>query len=87
MKGSNYMGREEVLTSLNQVFKEVFNDEELYVDDSTTAKDVSGWDSLVHLTLIASVEEKFNIEFRLGEINKFQNVGEMIDSIIKHLGN
>lgn len=81
------MGREEVLTSLNQVFKEVFNDEELYVDDSTTAKDVSGWDSLVHLTLIASVEEKFNIEFRLGEINKFQNVGEMIDSIIKHLGN
>ena len=52
------MTREEVYERLNAVFADVFDDPELTVNDETTAADVDGWDSLVHITLIDAVEEE-----------------------------
>lgn len=56
------------------------------VADATTAADIEDWDSLAHMSLVSSVEEAFGIEFSLGEINGFKNVGEMMDAIEKRLG-
>lgn len=80
------MTRQEINEKLNAVFGEVFDDDSIKVTDATTANDIEDWDSLAHLTLVSSVEEAFGIEFSLGEINGFKNVGEMIDAIEKHLG-
>ena len=55
------MTREEVYERLNAVFRDVFDDKELTVNDETTAADVDGWDSLIHITLIDAVEEEFDI--------------------------
>ena len=41
------MNREEVISKLTEVFRDVFDDEELTVTDATTAADVDGWDSLI----------------------------------------
>ena len=79
------MTRQEIIEKLNCVFEEVFDDDSITVTDATTANDIDGWDSLAHLTLISYVEEAFEIEFSLGEINGFNNVGEMLDSIARHL--
>ncbi len=79
------MTRQEINEKLNEVFAEVFDDDTLTVNDSTTAKDVEDWDSLAHLTLISSIEEAFSIEFNLGEINGFKNVGDLMTAIEKHL--
>ena len=57
------MTREEVYERLNAVFADVFDDEDLTVNDETTAADVDGWDSLMHITLIDAVEEEFDISF------------------------
>ena len=80
------MTRQEINQKLNSVFGEVFDDDSIKVSDATTANDIEDWDSLAHLTLVSSVEEAFGIEFSLGEINGFNNVGEMMDAIEKHLG-
>jgi acyl carrier protein len=77
------MTREEVYKRLNAVFADVFDDEELTVSDETTAADVEGWDSLVHITLIDAVEEEFDISFDMKTIVKLKNVGEMVDVIIE----
>ena len=77
------MTREEVYKRLNTVFADVFDDEELTVSDETTAADVEGWDSLVHITLIDAVEEEFDISFDMKTIVKLKNVGEMVDVIIE----
>lgn len=77
------MTREEVYERLNAVFADVFDDEELTVNDETTAADVDGWDSLVHITLIDAVEEEFDISFDMKTIVKLKNVGEMVDVIIE----
>ena len=79
------MTREEVYERLNAVFADVFDDEELTVNDETTAADVDGWDSLVHITLIDAVEEEFDISFDMKTIVKLKNVGEMVDVICHEL--
>ena len=79
------MTREEVYERLNAVFRDVFDDEELTMNDATTAADVDGWDSLVHITLIDSVEEEFDISFDMKTIVKLKNVGEMVDVILEEV--
>jgi acyl carrier protein len=68
-----------VLTSLNEVFQSVFDDDELVVTRATTAKDIEGWDSLMHVTLVVNVEKAFGIRFRSSEIAGLKSVGELVD--------
>lgn len=75
------MNREEIFLRLNSVFRDVFDDEALTVTDETTAADVKGWDSLIHITLMNAVEEEFDIKFDMKTIIKLKNVGEMVDVI------
>lgn len=75
------MSREEIYEQLNEVFQDVFDDEDIIVNDETTAEDIEDWDSLEHINLIVAVEKKFGIKFNMGEVNKFNNVGEMVTSI------
>lgn len=77
------MSREEVFERLNKVFRDVFDDEEITVTDTTTAKDVEGWDSLIHITLVSEVEDEFDIHFEMRDVTKMQNVGEMADKIME----
>lgn len=75
------MSREEIYKRLNEVFQDVFGDDNLTVNDNTTAEDVPGWDSLRHITLLAAIEDEFDIEFSMGQTVKMKNVGEMVDYI------
>ena len=75
------MSRDEIFTRLNEVFQDVFGDDDITVTDETTAADVEGWDSLRHITLLAAVEDEFDIEFSMGQTVKMKNVGEMVDYI------
>ena len=79
------MTREEVYERINAVFADVFDDDELTVNDETTAADVDGWDSLMHITLIDAVEEEFDISFDMKTIVKLKNVGEMVDKILEEV--
>ena len=76
------MTREDVYGRLNDVFRDVFDDEDITVDDSTTADDIEDWDSLEHINLIVAVENAFGIKFNMGEVNAMKNVGEMVDIIL-----
>ncbi len=75
------MSREEIFERLNEVFRDVFGDDEIVVNDDTTAADVDGWDSLRHITLLAAIEDEFDVEFSMGQTVKMKNVGEMVDYI------
>ncbi len=66
-----------VYEQLNEVFREVFDDDAIQLTPEMTADDVEGWDSLSHVNLIIAVELKFGIEFTQKEIRSFSNVGEM----------
>jgi acyl carrier protein len=79
------MTREEVFEKLNEVFRDVFEDEDITVTDATTADDIEDWDSLEHINLINAIEQEFGIKFNMGQIVSMKNVGEMVDIIISKL--
>ena len=74
------MTREEILNKLNNIFNQVF-DREITLLESTSAKDINGWDSLTHITIISMVEEEFEISFTMKQVLEMQNIGDMISSI------
>lgn len=76
------MTRAEILNGLNEVFRDVFDDESIVVNDSTTADDIDGWDSLEHINLVLAIEQHFRIKFSMKEVTTFKNVGEMIDAML-----
>ena len=79
------MTREEVMAAVTEIFRDVFDDEELVITDSTNSDDIEDWDSLEHITLIVSMEKQFNMKFDIKEVNKLENVGQMVDMIVSKL--
>ena len=80
------MTREEVFKTLNEVFRDVFDDESICVNDHTTSEDIEDWDSLEHINLIAAVEQEFGMKFNMGQVVSMKNVGEMADIILSQVG-
>lgn len=72
------MNNNEILPRLNEVFRDVFGDSSLNVNESTTSADIEDWDSLEHINLIAAVENEFGLRFKMREVSGMKNVGEMI---------
>ena len=72
------MTREEIISKLTEIFHEVFNDDSIVLRDDMTASDVDSWDSLTHMLMITKVEETLNITFKLRELNKLKQVGDLI---------
>ena len=68
----------EIETKLQEVFRDVFQDETLVILPEMTAGNVDKWDSITHLIMISKVEEVFNVSFRLKELIKLKNVGDLI---------
>ena len=75
--------RDQVRTDVEIVFREVFDRSDLVVMDEMVANDVESWDSLVHITLVIALEERFDIRFSTREVMGWKNVGEMIDTLIE----
>lgn len=76
----------DVMMRLQDVFRDVFDDEEITITEATTAKDVDGWDSLNHVNLVVAVEKKFGIKFTTKEVTSLPNVGEFVKLIERKLG-
>jgi acyl carrier protein len=72
-----------ILDELLPIFRRVFEDDRLVIAQETTANDVDGWNSLTHMSLISSVEDHFGVKFKLAEIVKFRNVGDMCRAILR----
>ena len=79
------MNIERIKSDLNDVFREVFENDSILIFDEMTANDVSEWDSLNHINLIVAVEKRFKVSFTTRELSSLRNVGEFIKLIRKYL--
>jgi len=71
------------LDEVQEVFRKVFQRPGLVVERRSTADSIDGWDSLTHMRLISALENRFDIVFTFAEVSSFDNVGDMIEVIIK----
>ncbi len=72
------------LERLTGVFREVFQNPQIVVEPTTTAADVAGWDSLMHVTLLLHVEREFGIRFNTTQVATLKNVGQLVELIEVH---
>ncbi|TXN75922.1 acyl carrier protein [Methylobacterium sp. WL18] len=62
---------------LEQVFRDVFDDQTLELKSSMTADDIAEWDSLSHVRLMLEVAKIFGVRFSASEVSSLSNVGEL----------
>ena len=72
---------ERVLNEVENIFRDILDEELLNLTRDTTANDVDGWDSLTHIQLIVAIEKHFKVKFSSKEILSWRNVGELLDSL------
>lgn len=77
------MDRDEILKQLALIFEEVLKQPGLKIDYNMSADDIDGWDSLSNMTIISEIEKKWNVHFKLRDIVRMKNIGDMIDVIIR----
>lgn len=75
------MERNEILSRIQDIFRDVLDNEEIELTDATVADDVEEWDSLSHIQLIVAIEKDFQIKFTSKEILSWKNIGELVDCI------
>jgi acyl carrier protein len=73
-------GADEIMTRLEGVFEEVLG-RPVELRPETTAADVEGWDSVVHVMLILASEREFGVRFESAEIANASNVGEFVELV------
>lgn len=75
--------QDDIMARLTEVFRDVFDDDELTVFPAMTAKDVDEWDSLMHITLVLAVEKEFAVKLNAAEVGKLENVGQMVELLAR----
>jgi len=76
------MDRQEIITSVQNIFIDILDNEDIVLTDETTLDDIEEWDSLTHIQLIVAIEKGLKVRFTSQEIISWKNVGEMIDCIL-----
>jgi acyl carrier protein len=79
------LSRQEILNQLQDVFRSIFNDDGIVLTETTTAADISGWDSLQQIKIILACEKKLSVRLRARDINALENVGEMVTHLLTAL--
>lgn len=79
------MERKDIFEKLNEIFIDILDLDECELTEKTSANDIEEWDSLSHIQLIVAIEKEFKIKFTSLEIMKWNNVGEMVNSMEEKL--
>jgi acyl carrier protein len=70
---------------LQDVFCDVFGDDQLVIRPEMTAADIEGWDSMMHINLVIAIERHFGVKFATAEIagtkSEDGNVGTLLSLI------
>ena len=74
-----------ILSELQEIFRDCFDDNELILETNTSALDIEDWDSLMQITLLITIEKHFKLRFNPEEIQKLNNIGEMVSLIDRYL--
>lgn len=70
-----------IMQRITEVFRVVFEDENLVISEETNAGDIKEWDSFKHLSLLAMLEKEFHIKFDVDDIISMEKVGDMVHLI------
>jgi acyl carrier protein len=79
--GVHALDEEAIYAELTDIFRDVFDDDDIQLRPDMTADDVAGWDSMSHIRLVLTIERHFNKTFSASRISQLKNVGDLVTLI------
>jgi acyl carrier protein len=70
---------EEDLQKITTIIRNLFDEYDGPVTRELSARDVAQWDSLANVQFVVMVEQTFGVRFHSRDIEKFKNLGELLD--------
>jgi|GEM_PF-963570 len=61
----------DILNKLQEIFRDVFDDETIILTNETTQDDIEDWDSLAQINIIVAIKKDFKID--LDVVTKFSH--------------
>jgi len=80
------MDEAKIYARLNEIFRDIFDDDDIVLTPDTTAADIPEWDSFNHVNISVACEVAFGIKFKAAELEELKNVGELVRVITAKLG-
>lgn len=74
-----------IFNNVQEIFRDIFDDEDLIINDNTNSDTIEDWDSLNHINLVSAIEKEFKIKFSLPELLNLKDVGEMNSLILEKI--
>lgn len=75
------MDEAQIYARLAAIFQDVFDEDSVAVTPELSAKDINSWDSVTHIRLMLTVEKAFRIRFSVPDIDKLENVRDLVTMI------
>ena len=79
------MDRPRVMSEVQEIFRDNFDDDSIVLTDATSAADIDDWDSLEQINLLTTIEKKYGLKFNLADVRNLANIGDMVD-LLERLG-
>ncbi len=79
------MDKKELFFKVEEIFKDILDDEEFVLTEEASADTIEDWDSLFHITLIASIEDEFKVHFSTDDIVTMKKVSVLLEVLDREL--
>ena len=71
------------MNQMQSIFRKVFNNANIEIEEETTAEDIEEWTSLTYMQLITEQQKVFGVKYSLRDMLEFKSVGDMVNFIYK----
>lgn len=72
-----------LIEEVTAVVRDVFGDDDITLSETSSASEVDGWDSLMHLNVVIALEKRFKIRFSTAEISDLKEEGKNIGNLLE----
>jgi len=79
------MDSEKIFYEVQEIFRDIFDDNDLVINHKTNSADIEDWDSLNHINIISVIEKEFNVKFTLAELMDLKDVGIMLELLAEKI--
>ena len=79
------MDSEKIFIEVQDIFRDIFDVNNLAINHQTNSGNIENWDSLNHINLISAIEKEFKVKFTLTELLDLTDVGLLLKLLTKKI--
>ena len=77
------MTKEEILETIERLMRQITQNPDLPVEESTRFGEIEAWESLCTVDLEMELENTFSVSYEVGEFQEIKDVASLAESLLK----